>query len=84
MPDRAPPDERLSHLVHLDRRLHAGVHALLLQRILQRQRVDHCGQHAHVIGGDAVHVLGLLGHAAEEIPAAHHDRDLHAELVHVG
>ena len=63
---------------------HAGEDILLLQRVLQRQRIDHRGQHAHVIGGDAVHLLGLLGHAAEEVSAAHHDGDLDAQAVHIG
>ena len=67
-------DERLSHLVHLDRRLHAGVYALLLERILQRERIDDRGQHPHVIGGHAVHVLGLLSHTTEKVSPAHHDR----------
>ncbi len=64
--------------------LHARVHALLFQRILQRQRIDHRRQHAHVIGGDPVHVLGLLRYAAEKVSSAHHDRQLHAQLVNVG
>jgi hypothetical protein len=37
-----------------------------------------------VIGGDAVHVASLIGHASEEIPAAYDDRKLHSKLVHVG
>ncbi len=83
MADGAAADERLGHLVHLDGGLHAGVNTLLLQRVLQRQRVDHGGQHAHVVGGDAVHVAGLLGDAAEKISAAHHDGDLDAQRVDV-
>ena len=84
MADRAPPDERLGHLVHLDGRHHPRVHALLFQRVLQRQRVDHRRQHAHVIGRHPVHLFGLLGDAAEEIPAAHHEPNLDSERVHVG
>ena len=30
---------------------------MLLERVLQRQRVDDRGQHAHVVGGRAVHAL---------------------------
>ena len=84
MPDGAPPNEWLGHLVHLDRGLHARVDFLFFQRILQSERIDHRGQHSHVIGGNAVHVLGLIGHAAKEIAAAHHDRELHSQLVHIG
>src|SRR5262245_39835144 len=53
--DGAPPDERLGHGAHLDRGDDAGVDALLLDGILQRQRVDHGGEHPHVVGGRAVH-----------------------------
>ena len=84
MADGAAANEGLGDLIHLNRGLHARVDPLLLERVLQRQRVDHRGQHAHVIGGDAVHVLGLLGDAAKEIAAADDDRDLHAQFVNVG
>lgn len=83
MPDGAPPDERLGHLIHFDGSLHACIDFLLLERILQRQRVDDRGQHTHVIGGNAVHVTRLVGHAAEKIAAADYDRDLHAQFVNV-
>ena len=83
MADGAAADEGLGHLVHFDRRLHPGVNALLFQGILQGQRIDHRGQHAHVVGGDAVHFLGLLGHAAKEISAADDDGNLDAQGVNV-
>ena len=53
---------------------------------LQRQRVHHRGQHAHVVGGGAVDALGRAGQAAEDIAAAHHHADLGAGglgLVHI-
>src|SRR5580658_102332 len=84
MTDSAAPDEGLGHLLHLNRRLHASVDILLFQRILQRQRIDHCGQHTHVIGGDAVHIASLICHATKEVAATHHDRKLHSQRVHVG
>src|SRR5215468_6430939 len=37
-----------------------------------------------MVGGDAVHVAGLLGYAAEEIAASDHNGDLHAEGMDVG
>jgi hypothetical protein len=37
-----------------------------------------------VIGGDAIHVDGLLGDAAEEVSSADDDGDLAAEGVNVG
>src|ERR1035437_5257147 len=81
--DGAAPDEGLGDLVHLDGGHHAGENVLLLQRILQREGIDDGGQHAHVIGGDAVHEFGLLGHAAEEIAAANHDCDLDSEAMYL-
>ena len=59
------------------------MNALLLQRVLQRQGVDHGGQHAHVVRGDPIHLARLLGHTAEEIPASDYDRNLHAERMDV-
>ncbi len=70
-------------LIHLNRGLHASVDFLLFEGILQSQRVDHGGQHSHVIGGNAVHVSSLVGHATEEIAAAHDDRELNSQFVHV-
>jgi hypothetical protein len=55
-----------------------GVHALLLEQVLQRQAVHDRAEHAHVVGAGAVHAaLGDL-RAAEEVAAADDDRDLHA------
>ena len=52
---RAPPDVRLRELLHPDGRHHAGVDAVLLEHVLQRERVDDRAEHPHVVGGDAVH-----------------------------
>ena len=84
MADGAAADEGLGDLVHFDGGLHAGVDVLFFERVLQGKRVDDRGQHAHVVGGDAVHVFGLVGNAAEEIAAAHDDGDLDTEAVHIG
>ena len=74
--DGAPPDERLGHLADVDRGLHPGVDAALLQRVLQRQGVDHRRQHAHVVAGDAVDAAVAGGDAADDVAAADDDRDL--------
>ena len=84
MPNSAAADERLGDLIHFDRGLHAGVDVLLFEGVLQSQRVDDRGQHSHVVSGNAVHVLGLLGNPAEEVSAANYDRDLHAKGIDVG
>ncbi len=36
----------------------------------------HGGEHAHVVGGGAVHALGSAGEPAEDVASAHHHRDL--------
>ena len=51
----------------------------VLERVLQRQRVDDRGEHAHVVGGRAVHALGAGREAAEQVAAADDDRRLDAE-----
>ena len=56
----------------------------LFERVLQGQGVDHRGQHAHVVGRDAIHVLRRRRHAAEEVAAADHQADLDAGLGDLG
>ena len=58
--------------------------ALLLERVLQRQRVDHRRQHAHVVGGRAVHAARAGGDAAEDVAAADDDGGLDAHALDFG
>ena len=55
--------------------------AVVLERVLQRQRVDDRRQHPHVVGRRAVHALRARRQAAEQVAAADHDRGLDAELL---
>ena len=71
----------LGDLLDLDGRLHARVHAELLQRVLQLQGVEDDGQHPHVVAGGAVHALGDAGDAAVDVPRAEDDGDLDAAVV---
>src|SRR5207245_8879062 len=73
MADGATADERLSDLVHLNRGLHAGVDALLFECILEGEGIDDGGKHAHMIGGDAIHIAGLFSDAAKESAASEPD-----------
>ena len=82
--DGAPPDERLGNGPHLDGARHARQHALVLERVLQRQRVDHGGEHAHVVRRRAVHALGARGKPAEQVAAADDDGGLDPELLDFG
>ena len=77
---RLAQDERLRDGDHVQRRLHAHGHAALLDRVLHGEGVDDRRQHAHVVGGGAVHARALP--AAPEVAAAQHDADLHAHVVH--
>ena len=81
MANGAAEDERLGHVFHFDRGLHARFDAGLLERALQREAVDHRRQHAHVIRGRAIHAAMAGGQSAPDVSAADHDRDLHAEVV---
>ena len=56
--------------------------AATLERVLQRDGVDHGGEHAHVIAGDTIDSLCGAADAAKDVAAADHDRDLHAHLLH--
>ena len=80
MPEGPAPDERLRNLAHLDRRLHPGLDTDLLERVLQREAVDHRRQHAHLIADDAVDPPALAVHAAEDVSPADHDGDLRAHV----
>ena len=82
--DGAAADERLGDGAHLDGRRDARQHAAVLERVLQRERVDDRGEHAHVVGGGAVHALGAGREAAEQVAAADDDAGLDAELLDFG
>ena len=84
MADGAAPDERLGDGAHLDGGEHARHDVQLLERILQRQGVDDRRQHAHVVGGGAIHPLGAGGDAAEDVAAADDDGGLDAAALDVG
>ena len=73
---RAAADIGLGDRRHRDRRQDAGVDADLLERVLQRQRVHHRRQHAHIIGAGPVEALGGAGQAAEDVAAADDEAEL--------
>src|SRR4051794_2910332 len=79
---RPARDVGLRDLAHRDRGLHPGLHSLLLEEVLERETVHHGAQHAHVVGAGTVHATLLQLSAAEEVPAADHDRDLDAAADH--
>ena len=81
MPYGASADEGLADAVDANRRQHARWLADLFHRFLKRDRVQHGGQHSHVVGGGAgdVAVFGE-GRTADKISAANDHRQFHAHL----
>ena len=71
----------LRDAVHLDCGLHTHLHAALLERIGQRQRIDRRRQHAHMVRAGAFHLAAAVLDAAPEIAAADHNTDLTALFV---
>ena len=59
----------------------ARVHAPLLERILEREAVEHGREHPRIVRRRAVHPLGGDLHAAVDVPRAEHDRRLDAQRV---
>ena len=80
VPNGAAADVRLGELLHADRRHDARVDALPLEHVLHGQRVDHRAEHAHVVGGDAVHASLGKQRAANDVAAADHQTDRRAGL----
>src|SRR5437016_5625993 len=91
MPD--PPDDTIEptgspstiRLMFPDRVRSKTVIGSLLS--LQSERVDHRREHAHVVGGRAVHAAGARRETAEDVAPADDDRDLDAErrdVAHLG
>ena len=78
MADGTRTDVRLCHGAHFDGSHHAGGDAGALKGVLQRQRVDRGGEHAHVVGAHAIHVHALS--AAPDVARADDDADLDACL----
>ena len=72
----------LGDLAHVDRGLHARWQADLLQGVLQRQRVHHGGQHAHVVGPRPIDAGSLP--SSEDVSSPDDDRGLHAEAYDIG
>ena len=79
MTDRSALDVRLSDLAHFDRAHNAGVHVVLFQHILQRQRVDHRCQHAHVVCRGTINAALCASDAAPDVAAADHAGHFHAQ-----
>ncbi|MNN33712.1 hypothetical protein D3C81_1474810 [compost metagenome] len=56
-----------------------GGNVRALQRVAHGQGVHHGGQHAHVVAGHAVHAGSAQRRTTEQVAAADHQADLHAD-----
>ena len=77
-------DVGLGHFLHGDGALNPGRNTGLLEAVLEGDGIHHRGEHAHVVGGGAVHAGGRSFEAAEDIAAAHHDGQLGPFGHHAG
>ena len=82
--DCLPADVGLGHLLHADGALDPGGNPGPLQAVLEGDRIHHRGEHAHVVGRGPVHAGGRALEAAEDVAAAHHDRQFGARGHHGG
>src|SRR5215469_10730687 len=83
MSNSAPEDEWLGHVIHLNRGLDAGLDSHLLQRASQRESIDDCGKHSHVIRGRTIHASIGRRKSAPDIAAADHYSHFHAQIPHL-
>ena len=84
MPHGAAADIGFADFLHGDGRKHAGGMAGLFQRVLHGKRVQHCGEHTHVVRGGTIHALGGRGQPPENVAAADDQRDLKPHIHHIG
>jgi hypothetical protein len=68
-------------LTHFNGAQHASKNSFFFECILERQGIEHGGEHAHVIAGRAVNFKALLPRAAKNVSAAYHDGDLDAQSM---
>ena len=69
----------LHDAAHGDRGHHTGPDVRTFQGITHGQTVHHGGQHAHMITGNPIHAGRIQGCATEQIAAANHQANLHAD-----
>src|SRR5262245_5155513 len=82
MANRPPTNVWLGNLGHRDGGLNPRMQTDALHGRLQGQRVDYRSQHAHIVGGGAVHAARGSRLATPEIAAADDHAHLHAARDH--
>src|ERR671925_412856 len=80
MANGAAEDEWLGHIFHFYRCLNTGCHTDLLECAPQRESIDDCGKHTHVIRRGPIHATIRGRQAAPDVAAANYHCHLHAEI----
>src|ERR1035437_5512171 len=84
MPNRFAPNKRLGKLRHRDRGHEPAINSRGFESILQSERVDHRGEHSHLIALHAADAFRASRDAAKDISAADHNSNLdsHCSTLH--
>jgi len=70
-------DERFGHVFHFDGGEDAGFDSSLFEGVLKSERVNDRGEHAHIVGGVAVHLTFVGGGGAPpDVASADDDSEL--------
>src|SRR5262249_20936157 len=83
MPNGAAEDEWLRHVFHFNRGLDASLDTDLLQCAAQREGINYCGKHPHVIRRGTIHAAIRGRKAAPDVAASDYDGHLHAKIAHL-
>src|SRR5262245_45461009 len=81
MADGAAPNEHFRYLAHFNRRLDSGENVDLFESVLKGQGIDDRGQHAHVVGRNAVKTLCAGSESSKNISPADDNGDLNSEAM---
>src|SRR4030095_8673454 len=83
VPDGTASDKHFGHLAHLNRRLNPSMNFQLLQGILERQGIDDCAEHAHMICRNAIKSLRAGREASKDIASADNDGDFDTQRMDI-
>ena len=73
VPNGPAQDEGFGNILHFDRGLDARDDTALLELALQRETVDHGGEHSHVVRRGAIHSAMTGRESAPDVAAADDD-----------
>ena len=73
MAEGSSSDKGFGHIIHFDRGHHAGFDARMFEGVLQGEGINYGGEHAHVVGGIAVHASFATGRGTAPNVAATND-----------